>query len=123
MFATTIRYALTPAPDWEHLRQSLVRRAFETYRFLPGLRSKALVLLPEKGECGANFVWETQDDAEAFLRSDLFRATVAQFGEPTLLERAEICAYVEDGDLLFPSSRDDVRPPPPPDASVPPLGS
>ena len=92
MFATTIRYTVKPGTDWEHLRQSLIRRAFDTYRFVPGLRSKAFVLSPERGECGGNFVWETQDDAEAFPRSDLFRATVAWLGEPSAFARAEICA-------------------------------
>jgi hypothetical protein len=121
MFATTIRYAVKPGTDWEHLRQSLIRRAFDTYRFVPGLRSKAFVLSPEREECGGNFVWETQDDAEAFLRSDLFRATVAWLGEPSALERAQICAYLEEGDLLFPPDYD-VQTTIAPDASVPPLG-
>ena len=106
MFATTIRFALTADTDWEDFRQLLVRRAADPFRFVPGLRSKAFVLSPERGEFGGNYVWETQDDAEAFLRSDLFRATVARFGEPCALERAEVCAYLEDGDLIFPPDYD-----------------
>jgi hypothetical protein len=105
MFATTIRFTITPETDWEAVRQFLVRRAFEVDRFLPGLRAKAQVLSPERCEFGGNYVWETQDDAEAFLRSDVYRAVVARFGEPRL-ERAEICAYVEDGDLFFPAGYD-----------------
>ena len=102
MFATTIRFTLPPETDWEALRQFLVQRAFEVDRGLPGLRAKAQVLSPERGEFGGNYVWETQDDAEAFLRSDVYGAVVARFGEPRL-ERAEVCAYVEDGDLYFPA--------------------
>ncbi len=121
MFATTIRFALTAGTDWEDFRQSLIRRAFEVFRYMPGLRAKAFVISPERGEFGGNYVWETQDDAEAFLRSDLFQASVARFGEPCVLERAEICAYVEDGDLLFPPDYE-VQRAASPDAAVPPLG-
>lgn len=101
MFATTIRYAVPDDTDWEALRQLLVRRAFEAFRDMPGLRSKAVIFAPERSEMGGNYVWDTQDHAEAYLRSDAFRAMVARFGEPRV-ERAEICAYVEDGDLVFP---------------------
>ena len=121
MFATTIRFALTADTDWEDFRQLLVRRAVDTYRYVPGLRAKAFVLSPERGEFGGNYVWETQDDAEAFLRSDLFRAAIARYGEPCALERAEVCAYLEDGDLVFPPDYD-VQGISSSDAAVPPVG-
>src|SRR6266540_461649 len=35
MFATTIRFALTADTDWEDFRQLLVRRAVDTYRYVP----------------------------------------------------------------------------------------
>ena len=102
MFATTIRFSMPPDTDWEALRQLLVRRAFEFFRSVPGLRAKAFVFSPERSEIGGDYVWETQDDAEAYLRSPAFRATVQRWGEPRI-ERSEICAYVEDGDLVYPS--------------------
>ncbi len=105
MFATTTRFTMSPDTDWEEFRRLAVRRAFEAYRSVPGLRSKAFVYSPERGEYGGNYVWETQDDAEAFLRSELWRKTVALFGEPRT-ERWEISAYVEDGDLVFPPGYD-----------------
>lgn len=101
MYATTVRFSMPADTDWEALRQALVRTAFELFRDVPGLRSKAFVFSPERGEMGGNYVWNTQDDAEAYLRSSTWRATVARLGEPRV-ERVEICAYVEDGDLLFP---------------------
>lgn len=102
MFATTERFTMPPDSDWEALRQVLVRRAFEVFRTVPGLRAKAFIFSPERCEIGGNYVWETQDDAEAYLRSAGFRATVQRWGEPRV-ERSEICAYVEDGDLVYPS--------------------
>ena len=101
MYATTVRFSMPPDTDWEALRQALVRRAFESFRNVPGLRSKAFIFAPERGEMGGNYVWNTQDDAEAYLRSGAWRATVARLGEPRV-EGAEICAYVEDGDLMYP---------------------
>jgi hypothetical protein len=101
MFATTIRFSVPPDSDWEALRQRLVRAAFDVFRDVPGLRAKAFVFSPERGEFGGNYVWETQDDAEAYLRSETMRSAAAIFGEPEI-ERAEVCAYVEQGDLVFP---------------------
>ena len=101
MYATTVRFSMPPDTDWETLRQTLVRDAFEIFRDVPGLHSKAFVFSPERGEMGGNYVWATQDDAEAYLRSAPWRAVVARLGEPRV-EGAEICAYVEDGDLVFP---------------------
>lgn len=101
MFATTIRFTMPPDTDWERLRQLAIRRAFEVYRSMPGLRAKAFVFSPERSEFGGNYVWDTQDDAEAFLRSDAWRAAMSLYGEPRV-ERAEVCAYVECGDLVFP---------------------
>jgi hypothetical protein len=101
MFATTIRFPMPADTDWERLRQGLVHTAFERFRAVPGLRAKAFVFSPERSEFGGNYVWDTQDDAEAYLRSEGWRAAVARFGEPRI-ERAEICAYVECGDLVFP---------------------
>jgi hypothetical protein len=103
MFATTIRFSMPADTDWELMRQAAVRVAFEQFRAVPGLRAKAFVFSPERSEFGGNYVWETQDDAESYLRSAAWRAAVAQLGEPKV-ERTEVCAYVECGDLVFPSA-------------------
>lgn len=101
MFATTIRFPMPEETDWERLRQAAVRTAFDVFRQVPGLRAKAFVFSPERSEFGGNYVWETQDHAEAYLRSEVWRSVVSLFGEPSV-ERSEVCAYVECGDLVFP---------------------
>jgi hypothetical protein len=118
MFATTIRFTMPADTDWERVRQLAVRRAFDVYRTTPGLRSIAFVFAPERAEFGGNFVWETQDHAEAFLRSDAWRVALSLYGGEPRIERAELCAYVEDGDLMFPADYD-VRLAPSADASLP----
>jgi hypothetical protein len=101
MYAITVRFPMPPDADWEALRQVLVRRALDAFRSIPGLRSTAFVFSPERREIGSNQVWETQDHAEAYLRSPAWRGAVERWGTPRL-EGAVICAYVEDGDLIFP---------------------
>ena len=118
MFATTIRFTMPADTNWEGLRQLAIRRAFEVYRAVPGLRAMAFIFAPERSEFGGNYVWETQDHAEAFLRSAAWRAAVSLYGEAHI-ERAEVCAYVEDGDPVFPPDYD-VRPPVSPGERVPP---
>jgi hypothetical protein len=117
MFATTIRFTMPADTDWERVRQLAVRRAFEIYRTTPGLRSIAFVFAPERSEFGGNCVWETQDHAEAFLRSEAWRTALSLYGDQPRIEGAELCAYVEDGDLMFPpeydvrvAARDDAPP-------------
>ena len=105
MFATTIRFTMPADTNWEGLRQLAIRAAFEIYRSVPGLRAMAFVFSPEQGQFGGDYVWETQDHAEAFLRSAAWRSAVSLYGEPHV-ERAEVCAYVEDGDLVFPPDYD-----------------
>jgi hypothetical protein len=121
MFATTIRFTMPADTNWEGLRQLAIRRAFEVYRDVPGLRAKAFVFAPERSEFGGNYVWETQDHAEAFLRSAEWRSAVSLYGEPHI-ERAEICAYVEDGDLVFPPDYEVRSSSPPAQHAAPPPG-
>jgi hypothetical protein len=101
MFAMTTRFTMPEDTDWEQVRALAVQRAYEMYRNVPGLRSKAFIFAPDRNEYGGNYVWETQDDAEAFLRSDAWSRIVSLLGEPRI-ERAAICAYVECGDLVWP---------------------
>jgi len=102
MHATTIRFTAPANADWEALRHHLVRLAFEMCHKTPGLHSTALTVAPERREFGGNYVWESQGDADAFLRSDLWKGEVARHGQPRL-ERAEVGAYIEEGDVLFPA--------------------
>jgi hypothetical protein len=105
MFATTIRFQMPDDTDWEKVRQQAVHAAFDVFREVRGLRSKAFIFSPERSEFGGNYVWETQDDAEAYLRSERWRAMASRLGEPRI-ERSEVCAYVECGDLVYPPERD-----------------
>jgi hypothetical protein len=119
MYAVTVRFHMPPDTDWERLRQAMVRRAFEGFRSVPGLRSTAFVFSPERQEIGGNYVWETQDDAEAYLRSPAWRGALERWGTPRL-EGAEVCACIEDGDLVYPrESSAWSRPLDPPPAPAP----
>ncbi len=57
-------------------------RAENLYRNMPGLVSKAFLYDLETREYGGNYVWETREDLDRFLSSEIFRAGKAKFGEP-----------------------------------------
>ena len=88
MFATATRFTIPAGADWEDIGRELVRRAFHTWEHANGLRSAALILLPERREFGGNHVWETQEDAETFFRSPAWQRVVERYGNPRI-ERAE----------------------------------
>ncbi len=106
MYATTFRFAASGNLDWEQMRHQLVRLAFDMSHQAHGLHSAALTLSPERREFGGSCAWENRDVADAFLRSDLWERTIARYGQPRL-ERAEICAHIEEGDVLFPADFDE----------------
>jgi len=80
----------------------MVDRAETLYRKMPGLISKAFLYDPETREYGGNYVWETREQLESFLRSEIFSAAEAKFGKPTIRIHS-IAAYLERGQLLVPS--------------------
>lgn len=105
MLATTTRFTVPAGADWKDVERELVRRAFQTWEHAKGLRSAVLVILPARREFGGNHVWETQEDAETFFRSPAWQRVVERYGEPRT-ERAEICAYVEAGSIVYPTDFD-----------------
>ncbi len=67
------------------------RRA--VYESLPGLLSKAFLLDEASRRFGGFYVWRDTQDADHFLRSDIFAASRAAMGEPEI-RRYEIPAYI-----------------------------
>ena len=72
MHAMVVRFAMPEGTDWETLRRVARERAEAYYRNLPGLRSKAFIISPERREYGGQYVWETREQLEEFLRSEIF---------------------------------------------------
>jgi Domain of unknown function (DUF4865)/Putative mono-oxygenase ydhR len=100
MMASTIRFLLPEDTDWEAIRR-LARDRAALYAAVPGLRAKAFLIDPERREYGANYVWLSREDLDAFLRSDLFQGAVARFGRPDVRIH-EIAAYVDQGSVHAP---------------------
>ena len=94
MHAMIVRFTMPEGTDWEALRRVARERAEAYYRNLPGLRSKAFIISPERREYGGQYVWETREQLEEFLRSEVFAGAVAKFGRPEVLT-FEVPAYVE----------------------------
>jgi len=66
------------------------------YEGLPGLVSKAFVMNETNRQFGGFYVWRTSEDADRFLKSELFAGSRAAMGEPEI-RRFEIPAYVGPG--------------------------
>ncbi|MGH3799349.1 MAG: DUF4865 family protein [Pseudonocardiaceae bacterium] len=85
--------------DWDAMRKLAEERAYQ-YRGMPGMRSKAFIVDPEGGLYGANYVWDSRDAIDDFLKSELFRGIVQRLGEPEV-HIFEVPAYLEQGEIVY----------------------
>jgi heme-degrading monooxygenase HmoA len=97
MFAACFRFAVPRETDWNVMRKLMKERA-EQFKNLPGLRSKAFLLDADRGEIGGNYVWETRESLDAYLRSDLYLQVVRKIGEPKELRIYEVPEYVDNAE-------------------------
>jgi Domain of unknown function (DUF4865)/Putative mono-oxygenase ydhR len=102
LFALTVRFVLPEDTDWSKVPSLMVDRAESLYRKMPGLVSKAFLYDPNTLEYGGNYVWETREQLDAFLKSEVFSAAKAKFGEPSIRIHP-IVVYLERGHILLPS--------------------
>lgn len=107
MFTMTSYFSVPGDGDWDAMRKLAEDRAFQ-YRGLPGMRSKAFIVDPERGLYGANYVWESREAIDSFLRSDLFRGIVGRLGEPEM-RIFEVPAYLEQGEIVYLASGTPLR--------------
>lgn len=99
MYAMTAVFTLPDNTDWDAMRDLARARAETYYLHLPGLKSKAFIIDPERRLYGGQYVWETRAAMDAFIASDLFRSAIAKFGQPEF-RFYEVPAYVEQGALI-----------------------
>ncbi len=95
MFAACFRFVLPDGTDWNAVRNLIKDRA-KQFNKLPGLRSKAFLLDVDRREIGGNYVWETREALDAYLRSDLYLDVVRKVGEPRELRIYEVPEYVDN---------------------------
>lgn len=95
MFAACFRFVLPDGTDWTAVR-NLMRDRAKQFNKLPGLRSKAFLLDVDRREIGGNYVWETREALDAYLRSDLYLDVVRKVGEPRELRIYEVPEYVDN---------------------------
>ncbi len=100
MNALTAIFTMPAETDWEALATTAQARA-ALYAAVPGLRSKAFVLSPERRQYGGIYVFDSRDSLDAFLRSALFAGAIEKFGQPEL-RAFEVVAAVEQGAVVNP---------------------
>lgn len=93
-----IRYALEvlfrpPTIDADALRERFPTRV-SVFAEVPGLHAKVFLLDEDRGEFGGLYVFDSEEARAAYPRSDLFAATVSEFGAPELRE-FEVNAMLE----------------------------
>ena len=95
MLAACFRFAVPDGTDWSAIRNLMKERA-KQFRKLPGLRSKAFLLDAGSREIGGNYVWETRESLDAYLRSDLYLNVVRTLGSPKEFRVYEVPEYVDN---------------------------
>jgi heme-degrading monooxygenase HmoA len=78
-----------------------INKVVEDCRKIPGLKEKFFIMDPKTHAQGALLIWETQEDFDAYLKSEQFKTTVLDIcqGAP----RIEVYVYtanLTDGVLL-----------------------
>jgi heme-degrading monooxygenase HmoA len=63
---------------------------------MPGLRSKAFTLNPEKHEATNFYVWDAEDAAKAFFTDELVDRIAGLYGVRPSVEFVQIAALVEN---------------------------
>ena len=85
----------------EDFDERAVRRIAETARArfegLPGLRSKAFTLSPEKREAVNFYVWDSKEAAEAFFTGELLERVAELYGVRPRVDFVRIATLVENG--------------------------
>ena len=99
MIAASIRFILPDGTDWKAMRELMNQRA-ALYHDVRGLRSKAFVLNPATREYGGNYVWESREALDAFLRSELYLGAVKKLGQPQEVKIYDVPAYVDNPSVV-----------------------
>ena len=63
---------------------------------MPGLRSKAFTVNPDRREAVNFYVWESEDAARAFFTEQLLERVASLYGVHPSVEFMQIAAYVEN---------------------------
>jgi hypothetical protein len=102
MFTLTMRFTLPTDTDWSKIPSLMEDRARNLYLNMPGLISKAFIYDAETREYGGNYVWESREQIDAFLKSDIVARAREKFGEPTYRVH-RVAAYLDRGRVYVPA--------------------
>ncbi|NMA92953.1 MAG: hypothetical protein GX973_07550 [Firmicutes bacterium] len=100
MIVFALKDEVKSAMDQEAVKKHLANLVGE-YKKVPGLIEKTFVMNPENSDQGAFLVWESQEDIDRYLKSDLYKQAVADIckGEPRW-ETYVVTANLKDGVLI-----------------------
>jgi heme-degrading monooxygenase HmoA len=88
-------------PYGDNFDEKAVRKIAETVRGkfegMPGLRSKAFTVNPEKREAVNFYIWDSEDAAKAFYTDELVEQVTGIYGVRPTIEFVQIATLVENG--------------------------
>jgi heme-degrading monooxygenase HmoA len=84
----------------DNFDERAVRKVAETARArfegMPGLRSKAFTINPDKREAANFYVWDSEDAAKAFFTDELLKHVAGLYGARPSIEFVQIATLVEN---------------------------
>ena len=96
MIGVFVRFRYGEAFD-ERAVRAVAEGARVKFEGMPGLRSKAFTLSPEKREATNFYLWESEDAAKAFFTDELIERVTRLYGVRPSVEFVQIAALVENG--------------------------
>lgn len=80
----------------EQALRKIAESARAMFEGMPGLRSKAFTLNPEKREAANFYIWDSEDAARAFFTDALLERVTGLYGVRPSVEFVEIATLVEN---------------------------
>jgi len=80
----------------EQAVRKLAEKARSKFEGMPGLRTKAFSINPEKGEATNFYVWDSDEGARAFFNDETLEQVTALYGVRPSVDFVHIAALVEN---------------------------
>ena len=77
--------------------RKIAEGAGKMFEGMPGLRSKAFTLAPERREAVNFYVWESETAARAFFTEQMVERVTGLYGVRPSIQYAEIATLVDNG--------------------------
>jgi len=96
MIGQKVSFKMEGQMSEEELREKL-GELVDVFKKVPGLRNKYFLFDPKTGEMGGFYAFESQEDLDEYLKSDVWKNVIAQAKDETTIERFVVTAALDAG--------------------------